>query len=251
VTGIPGTVLLSGIVGSTAYGLDHAGSDIDRLGMFAAPTERWLGLTPPAAPTASSLTWTSETKPDIVMHDALKVATLCLACNPTVTELLWLPDALYETRTPLGDELIGLRQSLLSAGKARDSYLRYAQRQFARLEARGDGSFSADTRRRTAKHSRHMWRLVQQGGDLNARGKLTVRLDAAQAAACTEFGERVAAGDLDIARAYLADAEEQFGRHPSALPAEPDTAAAEAWLLRVRREFYSTPENQYGPGQTA
>ncbi len=37
-------VLLSGIVGSTAYGLAHAGSDIDRLGMFAAPTEQLHGL---------------------------------------------------------------------------------------------------------------------------------------------------------------------------------------------------------------
>ncbi|GAA1913626.1 hypothetical protein GCM10009753_52280 [Streptantibioticus ferralitis] len=32
-------VLLSGTVGSTAYGLAHKGSDIDRLGVFAAPTE--------------------------------------------------------------------------------------------------------------------------------------------------------------------------------------------------------------------
>lgn len=232
---VPGTVLLAGIVGSTAYGLDHAGSDVDRLGMFAAPTERWHGLTPP---TINDLTWSSEGKPDVVMHEALKVVSLLLVCNPTVTELVWLPDALYETRTPLGDELIGLRQSFISAGKCRDSYLRYAQRQFARLESRGDGSFSSDTRKRTAKHSRHLWRLIQQGTDLNACGKLSVRLDAAQVALCREFGEKVAAGDLDIARAYLADAERHFDESPSVLPDYPGTAATEAWLLRVRREFY-------------
>jgi uncharacterized protein len=227
----PGTVLLSGIVGSTAYGMAHEGSDVDRLGMFAAPTERWHGLTPP---TINDLTWVAETKPDRVMHEALKVASLALACNPTVTELLWLSDALYEVRSPLGDELIGLRHSLLSAGEVLGSYLRYAQRQFARLEARGDGSFSADTRKRTAKHARHLWRLIQQGTDLNATGRLTVRLDGAQAKLCREFGERVAAGDLDVARAYLADAERHFDEDRSALPAQPDEATAEKWLLHVR-----------------
>jgi hypothetical protein len=232
---IPGTVLLSGVVGSTAYGLDYEGSDIDRLGMFAAPTERWHGLTPP---TINDLTWSSETKPDVVMHEALKVVSLCLVCNPTATELLWLPEAFYETRTPLGDELIGLRQSFVSAGKVRDSYLRYAQRQFAKLEARGDGSFSSDTRKRTSKHARHLWRLVQQGTDLNACGKLSVRLDGVQAAMCTEFGQRVASGDLDVARAYLASAQRHFDEDPSALPDRPDERVAQAWLLRVRREFY-------------
>ena len=33
-----GTVLLSGIVGSTAYGLAGPDSDVDRLGMYAAPS---------------------------------------------------------------------------------------------------------------------------------------------------------------------------------------------------------------------
>jgi hypothetical protein len=36
---VPGTVLLSGIVGSQAYGLATPDSDVDRLGMFAFPTE--------------------------------------------------------------------------------------------------------------------------------------------------------------------------------------------------------------------
>ena len=48
-TGMPDTppnVLLSGIVGSTAYGLDTKDSDVDRLGVFAAPTEKLLGLHP-------------------------------------------------------------------------------------------------------------------------------------------------------------------------------------------------------------
>ena len=232
---IPGTVLLSGIVGSVAYGLNHEGSDVDRLGVFAAPTERWHGLNPP---TINDLTWTSDSKPDVVMHEALKMVTLLLACNPSVTELLWLPDGLYETRTTLGDDLIRARCCFLSAGKVRDSYLRYAERQFARLEARGDGSFSSDTRKRTAKHARHLWRLVQQGIYLHMSGALSVRLSDEQAADCREFGELVAAGHLDVARAYLARSSRRFDEHGSALAEYPTREAAEAWLQRVRREFY-------------
>lgn len=233
---VPGTVLLSGIVGSTAYGMAHEGSDIDRLGMYAERTERWHGLAPP---TINDLTWTSEVKPDIVMHEALKAVGLLLACNPAVTELLWLPGELYETREPLGEELIGLRRSLLSVAKVRDSYFRYAQRQhrtLTQLVTRGDGA-SQDGRKRIAKLGRHMLRLLQQGADLHLTGELTVRLTDHQVQQIRDFGERVG-DDPEIARVALAQAEHRFDCHGT-LPERPDERAAEAWLLLVRREFYA------------
>jgi hypothetical protein len=231
---IPGTILLSGIVGSTAYGLSHEGSDTDRLGLFAAPTTAFHGLHRPAE---SHVT----THPDATFHEAAKWCRLALGCNPTVTELAWLPDDLYETRTSLGAELIAIRASFLSAPRTRAAYLGYSTQQFRKLEARGDGSFSSDTRKRTAKHARHLWRLIQQGTDLNATGRLTVRLSETEARMCLDFGERVAAGDLEHARDLIASAErhfDEYGDGRSALPPRPDESAAEAWLLRVRREFY-------------
>lgn len=42
-----GIVLLSGVVGSTAYGLNTENSDVDHLGVYAAPTIRFHGLHPP------------------------------------------------------------------------------------------------------------------------------------------------------------------------------------------------------------
>ena len=152
---IPGTVLLAGVVGSTAYGLAHAGSDTDRLGVFAAPTETFHDLT---FPRESHVT----THPDATYHEARKFCRLVLGCNPTVTELLWLPGDLYEVTTPSGAELVAMRSGFLSARGVRNAYLGYATQQFRKLETRGDGSFSADTRKRTAKHARHLWRLVQQ-----------------------------------------------------------------------------------------
>ncbi|MDO0929270.1 nucleotidyltransferase domain-containing protein [Streptomyces sp. TG1A-8] len=130
-------VLLSGIVGSTAYGLARAGSDVDRLGVFAVPTPELHGLHRPGE---SYVT----TGPDRTLHEAAKWCRLALGGNPTATELVWLPDELYEVRTPLGDELIGIRGSLLCAQRVRDAYLGYATQQFRRLRARGGRSAPAD-----------------------------------------------------------------------------------------------------------
>lgn len=226
---IPGAILLSGVVGSTAYGLATEDSDTDRLGLFAAPTVAFHGL---HKPKESHVT----THPDSTFHEAAKWLRLALSCNPTVTELVWLND--YETLTILGKELVYLRSSLLSARRVRDAYLGYATQQFKKLEARGDGSFSADTRKRTAKHARHLWRLLQQGCDLHQTGHLHVRLTPEPAANCRAFGDLVAAGETYRAEQALRDAEEMFDK-PGVLPDKPDEAAAEAWLLRVRAEMWT------------
>lgn len=222
-------VLLSGVVGSTAYGLARAGSDIDRLGLFAAPTEELHGLN---RPKESYVT----TAPDRTLHEAAKWCRLALSGNPTVMELVWLPDELYEVRTPLGDELIGIRGELLSAGRVRDAYLGYAGQQFRRLLGRGDGSFSADTRKRTAKHARHLKRLCEQGLELYGTGRLSVRVEDPES--FHRFGEQVAA-DPQAAVPLLRKYEEAFAETRTALPEEVDERAAEDWLLRVRRAFYS------------
>jgi hypothetical protein len=221
-------VLLSGVVGSTAYGLARQGSDVDRLGLFAAPTEELHGLRPPKDSHVS-------TDPDRTLHEAAKWCRLALGGNPTVMELVWLPEELYEVRTPLGDELIGIRTSFLSAQRVRAAYLGYATQQFRKLLSRGDGSFSADTRKRTAKHARHLKRLCEQGYELYRTGRLTIRVEDPDA--YHRFGERVAA-DPEAAKPLLSRFETAFAETAGVLPEEPDATAAEAWLRRVRRHFY-------------
>jgi len=216
-------ILLSGVVGSTAYGLAREGSDVDRLGMFAAPTETLLGLHTPKESHVS-------TAPDRTLHEAAKWCRLALGGNPTVMELVWLPDELYEVRTPLGDELIGIRGSFLSAPRVRDAYLGYATQQFRKLESR-DGDH------RTAKHARHLKRLCHQGLELYTTGRLTVRVEDPEE--YHRFGEAVAA-DPASARSLLGHYETAFTETRSALPDRPDEARAEAWLRRVRARFYDT-----------
>lgn len=230
----PPNVLLAGINGSTAYGLATEDSDVDRIGCYAAPTVAFHGL---HLPIGKGATWVS-TKPDATYHEAGKLASLLLRCNPTVTELTWLAE--YETITLEGRALVEIRRSFLSARPVKSAYLGYCDQQFRRMENRGDGSFSADTRKRTAKHARHLWRLAHQGTSLHLTGHLSVRLDEAQARACREFGESVAAGGPDVARPVLARAAEAFSR-PGVLPDRPDEAAAEAWLQDVRRAYWDRP----------
>lgn len=217
-------LLLSGIVGSVAYGLATPDSDTDRLGVFAVPTMRLLGLHPPA-PTRHG------TAPDYAHHEAGKFLMLALKCNPTVTELLWLPDELYEVRTPLGEELIAIRSCLLSREYVRNAYLGYATQQLRRLES------PECTMGRKEKHARHLWRLVQQGVRLWLTGTLYVQLDPDAARNCREFGTRVAAGDAGLAAQMTAWADAAM-EQDSALPEHPDEEKAEAWLLAVRRAFW-------------
>jgi hypothetical protein len=228
---VPGEVLLAGIVGSTAYGLAGPGSDVDRLGMFALPTLAVLGLGTPRESHVSK-------DPDTTFHEAGKAVRLFLSGNPTAMELLWLPDDLYERRTPLGDEAIALRSSFLSAKRTKDAYMGYATQQLRKLQLRDAGS-SAAPPGRVAKHARHLMRLVEQGFELYTTGNVRIRL--ADPERYLAFGERVEA-DPQAATPFMADAEERFGNARSVLPTDPDYAAAEAWLIKVRRHYWRNSE---------
>jgi predicted nucleotidyltransferase len=232
-------VLLAGVVGSTAYGLDHEGSDVDLLGLYAVPTVELHGLYPPAEDSVVT------TEPDVTLHEAAKWCRLAISCNPTATELVWLPDHLYTVSSQLGNELISTRSSFLSAERVRDAYLGYAHQQFKRLVDRGDGSFSADTRKRTAKHARHLRRLCHQGYSLYTTGHLPIRLDNPQE--YMDFGEEVAENP-DAATPVLSHYEWAFSHTRTVLPDRPDTAPAEAWLRRVRAHFYAgNPDTSRAP----
>ncbi|WP_042395766.1 nucleotidyltransferase domain-containing protein [Streptacidiphilus carbonis] len=214
-------VLLAGVVGSTAYGLAHEGSDVDVLGMFAAPTVELFGLHGPQESVV-------RTNPDSTFHEARKAVRLILSSNPTASEILWLDR--YDTRTALGDELIALRGSLLSERGVRNAYLGYATQQFRKLLTRDPAQHA-----RAAKHARHLVRLLRQAEELHTTGQLTVRLSDPDEV--RRLGEWIAE-QPERAQPLLARAESVLDG-PGVLPVAPDEAAADAWLRRVRRAFYA------------
>jgi predicted nucleotidyltransferase len=219
--------LLSGVVGSTAYGLAGPNSDIDRLGVYAVPTIQLHGLHPPGPKTSTIV----QHDPDVTMHEVGKFAGLSLKGNPTLIELLWLDE--YETVSDLGEELISIREAFLSAAAIRESYYGYAKAQFKRLEE--TGQFQSKQRSRAAKHARHMLRLLDQGLELYATGKLTVKLTNPDW--YIKQGELIAE-DKERALPILAEVQERFEETETCLPEHPDEAAVENWLQRVRARFY-------------
>lgn len=218
-------ILLRGVVGSTAYGLDHAGSDKDYLGVFAAPTKTLLGLHPPRDSVVTK-------DPDMTVHEAKKFVGLCLGGNPTVSELLWLEE--YEVQTRIGQHLISIRESMLGADRVRNAYLGYAWQQFERLSRR-DGTFSADTAKRTEKHARHMVRLVQQGLELYRTGQLTIRVKDPEYV--RDMGVRIA-GDPDQGQEFMQQAQHDFDAVKTVLPERASEKEAAFWLDQVRTEYW-------------
>lgn len=228
-------VVLEGVVGSHAYGLATPESDVDRLGVFVLPTQAVLSLSGHIESVARAGSEDKDDGPDRAHHEIAKFMRLCIKANPTVMELLWLDD--YEVMTDEGLALIGLRKKFLST-QVRSSYIGYANAQIRRLERRGDGSFSADTRNRTAKHARHVARLLTQVEEILLTGQLTVRLNPTQAQFCRSMG--------DLAVHYPAEfiniAEERISflsDLPTLLPGAPDIEAIESVLLTIRKNNWT------------
>ncbi|UGQ10867.1 nucleotidyltransferase domain-containing protein [Yinghuangia sp. ASG 101] len=223
------TTLLTGVVGSTAYGLATTSSDEDRLGVYLADTADVLGLRAPAVLTGSRVS----TAPDVTMHELYKFATLALKGNPTVSELLWLDD--YVVETDGGRALIGIRDAFLSTRAVRSSYGGYAVQQSRKLLSRheaGRGGFSSDVARRTAKHGRHCLRLLRQARGLLTTGTLTIDMS-------DQREELFAAGDLAARdpRAFAELFEKEFAAMDavtSVLPEAPDVARVEAVVVELR-----------------
>lgn len=223
-------ILLSGVVGSTAYGLAHAQSDIDRLGVFVEPTINLVGFGRP-----DETHHQTGTEEDLTLHEIGKFLKLALKCNPTILELLYLPEELYESRSPIGERLILNRAGLLSAPAVRDAYLGYATQQMRKLQTRADGTFSSDTRNRSLKHARHLLRLLQCGLDLWATGTMRVRVkDPQKLREDAEFLVRYP----DLASEWVETAERAFDSNPTCLPQQPDTALFERILLDTRRLYW-------------
>lgn len=217
-------VLLEGIVGSTAYGLATPESDQDFLGVYMEPLRVVVGLRGGSRTDQSHVTH----DPDRTLHEVGKFCRLALAANPTVSELLWLPE--YEVMTDIGRSLIDNRHLFLSQ-RVRKTYGGYALQQLKRLKDRGD--FSSDTKKRTAKHGRHCYRLIIQGMHALREGKIHVRLDAVERDACFEAGE-LAVSNVGLYERMVMELMEEFDAIDSGLPNEPNTEAVDELLVEIR-----------------
>lgn len=211
-------IILEAVMGSKAYGLDTPESDEDLRSVYVAPTRQVLSLAKPKDTIQKN-------DPDVVIQEVEKFISLALANNPTILEMLFIPE--YRVLTDEGQLLVNHRAAFLSQ-RVRKTFGGYAIAQVKRLERRGDGSFDADLRKRYPKHARHCFRLIQQGRELLETGRITVKVN--------NRDELFAVGEL-APEALKERFEEEFARFdatPSALPDEPDFETANRLLLEIR-----------------
>jgi predicted nucleotidyltransferase len=207
------------VVGSRAYGLAETGSDTDRRGVFCPPTALFWHLDKPPThldgPVEEQFSWELE-----------RFCVLALQANPTVLECLWSP--LVSQCTDVGAALLAVRSAFLSRRVA-ETYGNYAADQLARIDAR---------RRRTGevngKQAMHMIRLLLAGAHVLATGGVLVDVSAHRdELLAVKHGQvpwSTIAARADELTSRLSAALDRTG-----LPAAPDRAAVDAFLVATRR----------------
>lgn len=214
---VPGVPVLVGVGGSRAYGLATVDSDVDYRGCYVAPTREFFRLVTPQE------TYDRH-DPDVALHEVGKLLRLAAAANPTVLEVFFYSE--YAVRTDIGDLLIENRHLFITE-KIRTSHVGYANSQFERLKKR-QSSFSADTRKRTAKHARHLLRLVKQAEQALTTGIFDITV--VDREEIFTFGELPYADMVRLAEKEI----ERVANVPTDLPAGPDLEAIDALLVEIR-----------------
>ncbi|MCP5524336.1 MAG: nucleotidyltransferase domain-containing protein [Verrucomicrobiales bacterium] len=214
------TILYRCVVGSRAYGLEHAESDTDRRGVYLAPAELHWSLF--GAPeqfednAAQSCYW-----------ELQKFLIMALKANPNILECLYSP--LVEKVTSLGEELLALRGVFLSR-MIFQTFNGYALSQFKKIEQ--DRRNHGEVR---WKHAMHLLRLLLTGTATLREGRVPVRVETHRDHLLAIKRGELAWTEVDTWRKEL---HHDFERALIAtkLPERPDYEAANRFLIRARRE---------------
>src|SRR5579859_2050480 len=207
------------IVGSRAYGLDTDASDTDRRGIYLPPAAlHW------------SLYGVPEQLENAVAQECYwelgKFLVLALKANPNVLECLYTP--LVETATPLAEELLAMRAIFLSQ-LVYQTYNGYVMSQFKKLEQdlRNKGTLKW-------KHAMHLIRLLLSGIAVLREGQVPVQVGTERERL---LAIRQGAVPWAVVNAWRLELHTAFDAAlaVTTLPARPDYAAANAFLLRARR----------------
>jgi predicted nucleotidyltransferase len=222
----PDNIILEGITGSRAYGLDTAKSDTDIKGVYLLPTKTVLsiGFDP-------QRTTKDHVDPDWVYHEVGKFMKLVIGGNPTLTELLFLDE--YTKMTPIGQLLIDNRSAFLSTEAITNAYSGYAFSQAQKLNNRteqGLEGYDSALKNRFAKHTRHCFRLLIQGRQLLETGTLDVKVTPEQREYLFAMGEKTAS---EVVEEFMKQ-DTAMKEVKSVLPDKPDMEKLNEILYTIR-----------------
>jgi hypothetical protein len=207
------------VIGSQAYGLTEAGSDVDRRGIYLPSAEQHWSLY--GVPGHMEYHETQE-----AYWELQRFIVLALKANPNVLECLYTP--LVEKSTPLVEDLLSMRSIFLSR-VVYQTYNGYVMSQFKKMQAdlRNHGELKW-------KHVMHLIRLLLSGIGVLRDGFVTVRVEAHR--------DRLLAirrGEMpwDEVEAWRLNLHQDFNAalETTALPERPDYERANAFLISARR----------------
>jgi hypothetical protein len=181
-----GNEILRSTVGSGVHGIAIEGTDDhDEMGVYIAPPDTILGLTP------AREDYTSRTQPegvrsgpgdtDLIIYSLRKYLSLALKGNPTALLPLYAPGSALIVVTPLGEELRAMRSAFLSQ-QAVERFLGYLDAQHERMM--GGGKRNRVPNRPElieaygwdVKYGSHALRLAYQGWEIVSNATLTLPL---------------------------------------------------------------------------
>jgi hypothetical protein len=207
------------VIGSQAYGLADAESDVDRRGIYL--------------PTAD-LHWSLYGVPEQLENhetqeaywELQKFLVLALKANPNVLECLYTP--LVEKATPLAEELLDMKTIFLSR-MVYQTYNGYVMSQFKKMQAdiRNKGQVKW-------KHVMHLIRLLLSGIGVLRDGFVPVKVDDHRDRLLAIRREEVPWGDVEKWRLSL---HQEFNTafETTKLPQRPDYERANSFLISARR----------------
>jgi uncharacterized protein len=222
-SGLYQRVIFRCVIGSQAYGLADAESDVDRRGIYL--------------PTAD-LHWSLYGVPEQLENhetqeaywELQKFLVLALKANPNVLECLYTPRV--EKATPLAEELLAMKSIFLSR-MVYQTYNGYVMSQFKKMQAdlRNHGNVKW-------KHVMHLIRLLLSGIGVLRDGSVPVKVDAHRERLLAIRREAVPWQDVDNWRLSL---HQEFNQafETTHLPERPDYERANAFLISARRRALS------------
>jgi len=224
----PDNIILEGVTGSVAYGLNTENSDVDIKGVYLLPTKDVLS-------TRFNLEKTTKdhTDPDWVYHEVGKFVKLVASGNPTVTELLFLAE--YTQLSPVGKLLVDNRDIFLSTNGVQKAYRGYALSQALKLSNRqreGLDGYDSALKNRFAKHTRHCFRLLLQARQLLETGTLVVKVTPEQREWLFEMGTKTPS---EIVKRFKEE-DSKLDSVVSVLPDEPNWDKIDDLLYKIRTQ---------------
>src|SRR4051812_21006078 len=216
------------VVGSRVYGLDTDESDVDLRGVYVAPAElQWslFGAPEQFEDNASQACY----------WELQKFLGMALKANPNILECLYSP--MVEKATPIGEELLSIRDGFLSQ-MIFQTFNGYAMSQFKKIEQdiRNHGEVRW-------KHAMHLLRLLLTGAATLRQGYVPVRVEAHREKLLAVKRGETPWTDVDSWRKELhRDFERALAE--AKLPERPDYEAANRFLVKARREMANFSQTQ-------